>query len=86
LYEYQDDAEKVSVLSPFSSISSFESQVSKKHVNLIEKIDWKTKNYVHPVNEGDEKLLKMPSLKMREFKVLTLKEKEARLELKLLLK
>ena len=32
---------------------------------------------------GDEKLLKMPSLKMRPFEVLVLKEFNNRLELKL---
>ena len=52
LYEYNSDAEKRDIKSPFPSIASFTSQLLRKEVDLRESFKWKTMNLKDTVNEG----------------------------------
>mgnify|MGYP000941401882 FL=1 len=67
LYEYDYKAEGVEVKSPFNSISSFKSRTIVKDVDLKSQLDWRSRSNEAPISEGEEKLLKMPTLYMRPF-------------------
>lgn len=53
---------------------------------LYEKFDWKATTNVHIVNEGEENLLKMPSLYMRPFEIKPLLSNRDQMQFKLILK
>jgi hypothetical protein len=59
----------VQVKSPFPSIASFQSRTTVREVDLRKELEWRSRHNIEAISEGEEKLLKMPSLYMREFKL-----------------
>ena len=65
MYEYGEENHQVD--SPFATITPFISKTAIRDVDLNTEFDWKSRRVPLPVNQGEEKLLKMPTLHMRKF-------------------